>query len=132
MSPEGSVVITPSMTTRQIGAVVTLTCAAEGGPGNTFTWTRQPAGAMLGSGESLNVSLTTARDGGVLECNVTNSAGYAVMQSTINGNPLEVSKPVTLLVSCDNSRDGILHFSLLFLINYTTKSDITYKNIQKL
>ena len=105
MSPEGSVVITPAMTTGQLGAVVTLTCAAEGGPGNTFTWTREPAGAMLGSGESLNVSLTTARDGGVLECNVTNSAGYGVMQSTINGNPLEVSKLVTLLVSCDNIRD---------------------------
>lgn len=62
-----------------------FSCAAEGGPGNMFTWVRLYDGAIIGNETQLEINVTSAEDGSVYECNVQNIAGGDSTQVTLNG-----------------------------------------------
>ena len=85
VSPEGSVMVMPLTVTTQLGVVVTLTCETNGGPGNAFMWTKFLEYEVVANSSVLDISVTTAFDGGVYSCNVSNAAGYEEANVTING-----------------------------------------------
>ena len=57
------------------GDNVIFNCSSLGGPGNSFTWTRQSDGQVVGSEPQLTISDLHAFDGGQYLCTVENSAG---------------------------------------------------------
>ena len=83
VSPKGSVAVTPNTTDSFIGDVVNLTCQAQGGPGNSFTWT-SPSGVVENT-PTISVSVDTVLDGRVYTCTVENDAGASDQTATING-----------------------------------------------
>ena len=85
VSPEGSVMVMPPTFNSQLGVVVTLTCEASGGPGNALLWTKFLEYEVVANNSVINISVTTAFDGGVYSCNVSNAAGYEEANVTING-----------------------------------------------
>ena len=84
MSPRGAVQANPQSTDSNVGDVVTLTCLALGGPGNTFTWT-SPDGDVIGTTPTISVGVASALDGGVYRCRVENDAGSDNGTAVING-----------------------------------------------
>ena len=74
------------MVSTERGDTVTLTCGSLGGPENTFSWVQPPSNTPLSSEASLNVSVSSGRDGGVYICSVRNEAGNDSTDAIINGN----------------------------------------------
>ncbi len=86
VSPEGSVEVQPGVVNSRRGETEALTCSSNGGPGNTFTWTRRPsAGSAVGNTSAINVTVGDASNGGMYECVVRNDAGNGSAITTING-----------------------------------------------
>ena len=88
VSPEGGVVAFPAMADTFVSGNQTFTCNAQGGPGNTFTWTRGLDNATVGTTPTLNVIVEGAEDGGVYTCEVSNSAGTDSATVLVNGENL--------------------------------------------
>ena len=115
MSPLGSVLVSPEMTTEDNGATTTFTCAASGGPDNTIVWTRgADVGSTSGSGlmgsfdstmflqQLVNIStgpnltissINATQDGGMYTCVVVNQAGQDSANVTLYVRPLIVEQP---------------------------------------
>ena len=74
------------MASTERGDTVTLTCSSLGGPGNTFSWIQPPSNTPISSEASLNVSVSSGRNGGVYRCSVRNEAGNDSTDAIINGN----------------------------------------------
>lgn len=66
---------------------VSFTCLDEGGPGNTFTWTKILDDEILVNSSFLEVNISGAVDGGLYECGVFNRAGSGSVQAVLNGMP---------------------------------------------
>ena len=67
------------------GATVTLACSAQGGPGNSFSWS-DPAGQAIGGMVSVvTVTVSDATAGGDYVCTVMNVAGNDTATTIING-----------------------------------------------
>ena len=88
MSPLGSVVITPpGVNATERGREHTLTCSAEGGPGNTFSWVKLGENGTLSDSPELVVNITGASVGGRYQCTVENLAGSDSATAVVNGEP---------------------------------------------
>lgn len=85
VSPEGGVTVEPSMPSVERNESITLTCSSQGGPRNTFTWTRPSTGLQLSSESSLAVAVSSGVDGGVYRCYVDNDAGSDTADANIIG-----------------------------------------------
>ena len=85
VSPAGSVSVTPTLVNSRQGNMETLMCIAQGGPGNTFTWTKLDNPAFTSMTADVTITVTAASDGGVYQCLVMNSAGSDTAQTTLNG-----------------------------------------------
>ena len=75
----------PSMASVERNESVTLTCSSQGGPRNTFKWTRPSTGLQVSSESSLVVAVSSGVDGGVYRCHVENDAGSDTADATIIG-----------------------------------------------
>ena len=65
-----------------------LVCTAQGGPGNTFTWTQQDDSSVVSTEAAINVTVGNASVGGIYQCTVMNNAGNDTTQTTLNGRTL--------------------------------------------
>ena len=63
-----------------------LTCTGLGGPRNIYSWVQLSSSLQLSSEVSLNVSVSSGRDGGVYRCSVSNDAGNDTADAIIKGN----------------------------------------------
>jgi len=65
--------------------VVTFTCSAMGGPGNSFTWVRLSDGVTVSNESQLEINVASAFDGSAYECTVENNAGNGSASVTLYG-----------------------------------------------
>ena len=115
MSPLGSVLVSPLVTTDDNGDTTTFTCTASGGPENTIVWIRgSDVGSSSGSGspgefdstaflqQLVNIStgpnltissINATQDGGMYTCVVVNQAGQDSANVTLYVRPLIVDQP---------------------------------------
>ena len=77
--------------------MVEFTCTALGGPGNTFTWTRELDGMLVSFNQTLLITSPNADDGSTYACSVENEAGNETVAVTLNGQFVSVSH-----VPCSN------------------------------
>ena len=81
----GSATVMPQdMAISRFGDVVELTCSAQGGPGNQFSWTAD--GEAVANTPQFNQNINNASDGGLYQCRVENQAGFDTAEVIINGN----------------------------------------------
>ena len=85
MSPEFSVMTNAPINSMR-GRTEQLTCSAQGGPQNAFTWRRQDDNSIVGTAAQVSVTLNQGSDGGVFVCIVANAAGSGSDQTTLNGS----------------------------------------------
>ena len=84
--------MTLSNTTVGVGDEVTLTCSAQGGPNNTFTWEHE--GTLLNvTDTSFTISNITISDGGEYTCIARNVAGSGRASATLNILPRILTPP---------------------------------------
>lgn len=89
MSPSGSVSIPPvSSTTVSGGDNITITCTAQGGPGNTFAWihsgnTINNGGRFIIESSTLTVTDVIGADFGTYTCMASNLAGSGTATASI-------------------------------------------------
>ena len=92
VSPAGSVSIFPfgSQIGRQ-GENITLTCATQGGPNNSFVW-EQNGQVLVGENENqLTVMIVNSSSGGVYGCTVSNAAGSGSASTILSVEPYIVT-----------------------------------------
>ena len=65
--------------------MVTYTCYADGGPGNTYEWLRLRDNSVVSSMQELTLDNTNPLDGGDYQCTITNNAGETTAMTTLNG-----------------------------------------------
>ena len=65
--------------------MVTYTCYADGGPGNTYEWLQLRDNSVVSSMQELILDSTDPSDGGDYQCTITNNAGDTTIMTTING-----------------------------------------------
>ena len=93
MSPGDSVIVTPDLVNVTLrNETYTLTCSAEGGPDNEFTWTKldyndSSVEVLFGNSE-LVLDMINGSYGGVYLCTVENMAGNDSANATVNGEPI--------------------------------------------
>ena len=76
----------PGVNATERGTQHTLTCSAQGGPGNTATWVKVgDETAILSNTSGLIVSITDASVGGTYQCTVENLAGSDSATAVVNG-----------------------------------------------
>ena len=85
VSPEGGVTSAPPVHNGKRNETVRFICVSEGGPRNTFTWTRILDGEVLVNSSFLEVNVSGADSGGLYECGVGNRAGSGSVQAVLNG-----------------------------------------------
>ena len=67
------------------GSNHTLTCSAEGGPGNEVSWVKLGTETEISDGPELVIAITDASVGGVYQCTVENLAGSDSATAVVNG-----------------------------------------------
>ena len=65
--------------------IVTYTCNADGGPGNSYQWIRLRDNEVVSMTQELTLDNTDPLDGGDYQCIVNNNAGYAAVFTSLNG-----------------------------------------------
>ena len=65
--------------------IVTYTCYADGGPGNSYQWIRLRDNVVEPMIQELTLDNTDPLDGGDYQCTVTNDAGSDTVMTTLNG-----------------------------------------------
>ncbi len=73
--------------------IVTFTCEALGGPGNSFQWQRNGTDISNETSPSLVVNVSRPRDGGEYTCLVSNDAGNDTDTTTIYIEPRFIIEP---------------------------------------
>ena len=68
--------------------MVTYTCYADGGPGNTYEWLRLKDDSVVSSTQELILDNTDPLDGGNYQCTITNNAGDTIIIGTLNGEDI--------------------------------------------
>ena len=68
--------------------MVTYTCYADGGPGNTYEWLRLRDNSVVSSMQELILDNMAPLDGGDYQCTITNNAGDTTVMTTLNGEDL--------------------------------------------
>ena len=75
-----------TVTEAVVTTMVTYTCNADGGPGNTYEWLRLKDNSVVSSGQELILDNTDPLDGGEYRCTITSGAGdTATAMATLNG-----------------------------------------------
>jgi netrin-G3 ligand len=92
VSPLGTVNVSPAALVANESDVVNLSCAAEGGPNNTLMWLFD--GTPINSSAFLTVTVSTAVDGGVYSCQVSNDAGSGSNSGRVFVNPVVMTNPI--------------------------------------
>ena len=64
-----------------------LTCLAQGGPGNTVSWTKMGESGTISEDPELVLPVTGAEFGGTYQCTVENPAGSDSAEAVVNGEP---------------------------------------------
>ena len=65
--------------------VVTYTCYADGGPGNSYQWIRLRNNVTVSMAQEVTLDNTDPLDGGDYQRTVTNDAGNDTVMTTLNG-----------------------------------------------
>ena len=65
--------------------VITYTCYADGGPGNSYQWLRLRDNEVVSMTQELTLNNTDPLDGGDYHCTITNDAGNDTAMTTLNG-----------------------------------------------
>ena len=68
-----------------VNNVVTYTCYADGGPGNSYQWIRLRDNDVVSMTQELTLDSTDPLDGGEYLCTITNNAGNDTAMTTLNG-----------------------------------------------
>ncbi len=74
----------PQVAESSVDDVVELICLAQGGPGNTITWSF--LGVEIGNTSNISVVVESVMSGGDYTCTVRNDAGNSTAVSTILGD----------------------------------------------
>ncbi|XP_065904155.1 cell adhesion molecule DSCAML1-like isoform X2 [Dysidea avara] len=83
--------------------MVTYTCYADGGPGNTYEWLQLRDNSVVSSMQELILDSTDPSDGGDYQCTITNNAGDTTIMTTINVAAVIVDSPQTQNVTAGQS-----------------------------
>ena len=67
------------------GGEHTLTCSAEGGPGNAASWVKLGNETEISDSPELVIAITDTSVGGVYQCTVENLAGSDSATAVVNG-----------------------------------------------
>ena len=65
--------------------MVTFTCYADGGLGNTYQWLRLRDNEVVSMTQELVLNNTNPLNGGDYQCTITNIAGSTSAMTTLNG-----------------------------------------------
>ena len=66
--------------------IVTYTCYADGGPGNSYQWIRLRDNEVVSMTQELtSLDNTDPLDGGDYQCIISNDAGYDAALTSLNG-----------------------------------------------
>ena len=95
VSPEGGVRVEVPIAT--LGENVTLTCLAEGGPGNSYQWQRGGEDLENETSETLTLTNVNITDGDDYTCIASNSAGSGNATATLYIMPRIIEGPVDIL-----------------------------------
>ena len=86
MSPTGSVfILAPGVNATERNREYSLFCLAQGGPGNTVSWTKMGESGIISEDPELVLSITGAEVGGTYRCTVENPAGSGSAGAVVNG-----------------------------------------------
>jgi hypothetical protein len=91
VSPYGSVMVTPNILFINYGDNVTLHCRGNGGPNNSYQWSRQgiPLPGEAGDTFIVSDSLVNPEHLGMFTCTVSNAAGSQQASAEIHGFKLK-------------------------------------------
>ena len=95
MSPEGGVIVEVPIAI--LGENVTLTCLAEGGPGNSYQWQRGGENLENETSENLTLANVNIDDGDDYTCITSNLAGSGNATATLYIMPRIIEGPVDIL-----------------------------------
>ncbi len=93
MSPAGSVKVFPENEIFDYGDNVTLSCTAEGGPGNVFWWI--DINGTIFPGHRLTLTSINASRGGEYTCVASNGAGSGSETTTVLVSPRITRTPLS-------------------------------------
>ena len=65
--------------------IVTYTCYADGGPGNSYQWIRLRDNVVVSMIQELTLDNTDPLDGGDYQCTIINDAGSDTVMTALNG-----------------------------------------------
>ena len=74
-----------TVTEAVVTTMVTYTCYADGGSGNTYEWLRLKDNSVVSSEQELILDNTDPLDGGEYRCTISNDAGHTTAMATLNG-----------------------------------------------
>ncbi len=97
VSPGGSVDITELFVIATFDEVVSFTCEAQGGPGNSFQWQRNSTDLPNETSPLLVVNVTRPEDGGEYTCLVSNVAGNQTDTTMLYIVPQITTEPIDSL-----------------------------------
>ena len=94
VSNRGTVVISPTNGSFNIGDDVSLTCSGMGGPRNMFRWYRNDTELLGQNDATLTLVNITVDDGDEYMCVITNAAGSSNTTTFVFVNPTITEHPV--------------------------------------
>ena len=74
-----------TITTQVVGTDVTYTCTAEGGPSNSFEWTRSSDSSQVSISSMLTLDGTDPANHDTYTCTIENGAGTNSTMITLDG-----------------------------------------------
>ena len=105
VSPSGTIQVDPVVQTAKTGTVITFNCSAEGGPNNTYYWTRDNSDIsnlsrldILSEKSALVLESINGTDGGLYTCIAVNEAGYDNSTVTLYVHPEITTQPTDQFV----------------------------------
>ena len=75
----------PTIDEASVNSMVTLTCSAEGGPSNSFEWTRLSDNSIVDSVQAITLDSSDPSNLGDYQCTITNLAGRTSTTVTLTG-----------------------------------------------
>ena len=117
MSPEGAVRVKVSVEVPIgiLGDNVTLTCVAEGGPGNSYQWQRDGVYLENETSKNLTISNVNITDGGDYTCFASNSAGNGSATGTLYIMPEIIEGPMDI-----SAQNGTVVSFTCFAVGFPT------------
>ena len=106
-----NVTITKDMVNNDI---VTYTCYADGGPGNSYQWLRLRDNKVVSMTQELTLSNTDPMDRGDYQCTITNIADNATLITSLNSKTLFARTKHLLIMAPSCLEKDVITFCIIW------------------